>query len=391
MHVEKFVHRNAAVKKTLLAIICVIALINPSVAIGAQRLSLSDCIQMALDDHPKIDQAREDINIAHARKKQARSGYMPRLDLSAWYVHLNKDPVFVVPPGGLREQLTKKDIYNFTAFLKQPLFTGGLIKYSNKQAQAGIGVSESGMKATQRDIVFEVKQRYYDAQLAHELHRLAQSTLAKLNTTLGITRELFKEGLGEVTKIDYLKLKMLVESVRSQAVRFEKDSQLALEGLKNSIGMASPERIELADPRLRLKSHGLSADQITNEAQENYPELEMMEQGLAARRAGIKIAQSNYYPKIAAIGMVSHTEDHFGDLGIFNNTNQPMLAIGAALSMPLFDGLLTHHRIQEAKAELAKTRAQKKQLDQGLEAMLAKARSDVDKGRQQAAITRAVP
>lgn len=357
----------------------------------SRRLSLEECVRIALDRHARMRVATEDVAIAMARKGQAKSAYYPHLDVSAIYTHLDSDPVFHVPPSGvLKEKLTRNDLFNTAAMLKYPLFTGGLIQNLNKQAAAGVAVAESGRAAAKRDVAFQVKQRYFDVLLARGLAALGQRTLAKLQPLLDITEQVYKGGSEKTTRTEFLQTRMLVQSLKSQVLGWRQDAALALEGLKNSMGVPLEESLDIASGSLPLRFPKIGFEQAYQEALQNNPEWRQINKGIEARAAGVGAAKSGYFPKVGLFGMVSHTEDGFGNLGVFNDANQPLFAVGAGVNMPLFDGFLTRHQVREAKGELAKVQAQKELLQQGLPMMIKKALSDLDKSREQAALAQGV-
>ena len=187
-----------------------------------EKLSLTECIDMALRENRTRAIARSSQEIAEAQYKQALSAYWPDVSVEMTGTHLNHDPNFVFPsstfslgPLGAQiaesvaaTQLTKagitpasvglaaynaalaaatqqamsqmsgftlpaqniklmdRDILTTSLKMHYPLYTGGKITAMVKQGKMGVAASAAEARRTDLGIVRDAKQYYYGSILA---------------------------------------------------------------------------------------------------------------------------------------------------------------------------------------------------------------------------------
>jgi outer membrane protein TolC len=74
--------------------------------------------------------------------------------------------------------------------------------------------------------------------LAGTLVETTEDALARLEVTLDLTENLYKRGSGKVKKTDFLKHKMIVESIRSMLADIKGRRESALVALTNTLGLS---------------------------------------------------------------------------------------------------------------------------------------------------------
>lgn len=72
------------------------------------QLSIKDAIRMALDKHPSVEASKAGEDQAQARIRQARSGYLPKLNYSESFQRSN-NPVFVFSSLLTQHQFTEQN------------------------------------------------------------------------------------------------------------------------------------------------------------------------------------------------------------------------------------------------------------------------------------------
>lgn len=91
--------------------------------IDGKKLSLSECIDIAMKKSPVMQEAKEEIEISRARLAEARSGYMPQITARASYSYFNTNNVIKTRlPDDLMETLSENAVME--GLRKQALVSG---------------------------------------------------------------------------------------------------------------------------------------------------------------------------------------------------------------------------------------------------------------------------
>ncbi|MRR55232.1 MAG: TolC family protein [Deltaproteobacteria bacterium] len=359
------------------------------------KLTLQNCIDLALRNNHASSASRYSIEIAEAQHRQALSAYWPQVGIKATYSILDEDPNFVFPSRNMQipastiiattplgpmpieipastfvipEQNVKlMDRQNFVASLNAtlPLYTGGKISSIVRQSEQGLRAAKEESRRTDLQVVYDTTRYYYGAVLGRELLRIGRDTLSRMEVTLELTENLYTKGSGRVKKTDYLRNKTVVEWLRSAVSSLEANEKLAKAALSNSMAIPWDTPIEVAATEIPFTPVRSDLRDLVSESYQFNPDWRRMEAGLMAADAKISETRSGHLPKIGLFGNLNRIENSY-DKGIVTQDNRNSWAVGIGLEIPLFDGLRTTNEIREANARLAKLKEQQVLLREGL-------------------------
>jgi outer membrane protein len=342
------------------------------------KLSVRNCIDLALQRNHSRSASRYSIEIAEAQHRQALSAYWPQVGVTATYTVMDDDPNFIFPgqsitiPGmgtlPVPEQKVKlMDRKNFVASLNAtlPLYTGGKISSIVRQAEQGIRAAKEESRRTDLQVIYDTTRYYYGAVLGRELLRIARDTLSRMEVTLELTENLYTKGSGRVKKTDYLRNKTVVEWLRSAVSALEANEKLAKAALTNSMGIPWNTPIELAAGGLPYEPVRSDLTNLVSEAYRFNPDWARMEAGLSAAEAKISESKSGHLPKIGLFGNLTRIENSY-DKGIVTPENRNSWSAGIGIEIPLFTGLRTTNEVREARARLEKLKEQQVLLREGI-------------------------
>jgi len=342
-----------------------------------QRLTLEQCLEIALARNPLRPASQYAIEAAEARQNQARSTWWPQIDAGAAATVLDQAPQFLfpastvpipalplggmsleLPPVQVPEQKVKlMDRRNLLTSLSltYPLYTGGLLSSLRRQADSGVEIAKQEARHTELEIMFEVKSRYYGAVLARCMRELAEEAVARLSATLDLTENLYLKGSGRVKKTDFLKNKMVVESARSILAGLKDKEELARAALLFSLGMESGSPVELADTEIPYESLKMAPEKTLETALRLNPDWGKFQSILEIFEAKIAQARSSHFPKVAVIGRLNVMTNEY-DYGMMAPENRQLWMAGVGLEIPLFNGFRTRNKVKETRARLAQLR-----------------------------------
>ena len=375
-----------------------------------QKLTLEDCIRIAMAKHQSVGISEASLDIAEAQHQQAMSAYWPQLSAQSNASMAEKNTTysfqgqFNLPasfgtalgplagaaalsqgagaagaaaatqqlqkalatpiPINMNLKLIDRDLITSQVNLTYPIFTGLKREALVSQAEKGIKIAEQGKRKTALEIVRDVKKYYYSAQFALQMEKLADDTLERFKALEDLTEQLYKHGSLKVKKTDYLRTKTttaLTRTIRSEAIYAR---EMAHEALGNAMGQEWDTHYSLADPG---DSSPLTEDlkKLVESAQSFNPDLQQLKLAVQISEDQITEARSGYYPML---GFQAEAHDVQTDYksGITNANNRDNWTIGVGLQWNLFDGFQTTGKVNQAQAQQRKLEHQQILLDQAL-------------------------
>jgi outer membrane protein TolC len=380
---------------------------------GSPRLTLPECIAIALRNQPTIHARQAALGAAGEQQKVARSYFLPQVGFtSRWYL-LDKplDEEFPSPFSGLLGNLLAEDAAFFgiaraaggaaalqalshpnlppfraaqqaalsalpsgfttevfgqsllfnQVLATQPLYTGGKIRYRNQQA--GLGVQAAGAQVVQsrQQTAFEVSRAYYGILLARELVRVIDDTAGRYRAVERLVNSLLEEGDENVTTADLARFRALRVSAESQKVEFQRAVDLARAALRQAMGLDPQAPVAPADERLEFRPVALELPALTAQALSRRPELIQAEIGVKNAVLEEKLAAAAFCPNVGLYGSFNTLS---GQRTFPNPHEGEEWAAGISAEVPLFTGCRrlaerrkAGYQIQQAQETLQSARS----------------------------------
>lgn len=191
-----------------------------------RRLTLDDSVRLAMNNSPALLSAREDVNIALQRVRQAQSLFFPRLDLNAnWSKFRVEDntPLMLQPNLGssLVHTGPQENFYTARANIYQSVYEGGRSQNLWRQARISYERAKSANESLQTSVTASTKLAFFDLLFAREKSR----TLAELVQKSEALRS--RSGLGAVEQLRLESALSALRSTRADAIRAEQSAERA--------------------------------------------------------------------------------------------------------------------------------------------------------------------
>lgn len=382
----KFV--NSKTLSSILFFLCFSLLVIAQNSSSEKKISLNleKCIELTLKNNNTRNLHAYSVKVAEARLKLAESGKYPSVELTALASRIDQDPNYIVPESKIQmpalnfgtlnlpplvfpvplQDIKLADKQNVQADLNiiYPIYTGGKITSYIKQAEAGIAIAKNDSKANDDQIIYETKKLYYASLMAINLEEIARETMERLNTTLSVTESLYQNGSGRVTKVDFLKNKLIVEAIKTLTEQISGEKKSALDALTYTIGLDWDTEIELTESEIPFVPNVKPMRDLIEEMISGNPMFAKVDNAFSVYSAKINQAESDYYPSFALIGNYRRIFNRY-DYGMVTPQNKNVWMVGIGMSMNIFSGFRTNAQIEENKAELDKINEQKKILTKG--------------------------
>jgi outer membrane protein TolC len=277
----------------------------PGVSAGEKVLTLEESIETALQQSLLIRAAQEGVLGAEAQKKEALTGFLPKLNTSYSYTWLNQAPTLQIPPTPPIRMGTQ-DNYAWAVEAKQPLFAGGGILANYEASRIGHDISRMDEAAAIQDIVQEVKVSYFNILKAERLLGVARQSLEQLQAHRHVAQNFFDVGL--IPRNDLLQSEVQVANGEQSLIRAENGVALAKAKFNTILRRNINDSVQVEDI-LAYRPCDLNVEDCIKTAVENRPEIKSQALKVDQAKSLVNLAKSDFYPTVSAVGHYERVGD----------------------------------------------------------------------------------
>jgi len=324
-------------------------------------LSLSEAIARAKSRNPDAGSAAAAEREAAERVRQARGGYLPKVDVAESWQRGNQ-PAFVFSSLLAQRQLAPADlardalnhpeaIDNFRAALsvEQSLFDRGT-QANLRAASIGRDMAATGRQLVDHDLTTAVIDAFGGVVIAAATARAAAATVetARADRELAANRR----DAGRVTDADVLQLDVYLARTLELQVQATSDERIARARLNQLMGEPLTTRfsLDLTTPAIAIDL--TQPARLADEALKNRPEVALAIQQEQLAAAMVDAARAAFLPHVAAYGGWELNG------GAWNSRSSSWTA-GAVARINLFHGLADKARLAEARTLTARRALEK--------------------------------
>jgi len=322
---------------------------------GKLSLNVSQAVELALGNSKVLHSSLMKVKNSEAKVKEAMAFRLPSVKLNARYTRLSEvDPFVISTPFGSFP--IAPGIYNNYAIqltLSQPIFTGfrlsGNVNLNEKLNEA----TNEDYNKDKSELIFNVKNSYFNTYKSILYKKVLDEMVIQIGSHLQDVKNLEKVGM--MAKNDVLKIEIQYSNVLFQQVDAENLVNLSRISLNNVLGIDLSTLLELTEEIKMTDVQSLKMDDLIYEAMSNRSELKSAEARIDAGKAGVILAQSNWYPQINAYGNYYYSRPNQRIMPSKDQFDATWDA-GVVLSMNIWDWLSTKHQTDQAEALLAQAK-----------------------------------
>jgi outer membrane protein TolC len=359
-------------------------------AILSPPLSFSECVEIALKQNFDLISSRAQIDQAQSGLDQAQANRMPKLTasinamgsndaLNAFGMKLSqRNATFndfglsqytgtgSVAPDSLNNPGFVTNV-NTRLEVQIPVYTGGMISNSIKQAQAYIKAARNGDIAARQQVIFQVLQAYQGVHTARAYLVVSKQAEAAADSQVNMMEKLVKGGV--IVKSDLLSAQVRLQDVRIQRMQAENAVSNALDQLHLLLGMPLTAPLNVG-ASVNIKAATMTTEALHQTAIANNPGVNALRQQVEASAANIGIAKAAYKPQV---GLMLRQDWNAPTLGFSANS----YTVGGTVSWTAFDGGITSAIVARARAAQTAITAKLAQAEAGVAYQVEDARRKV--------------
>lgn len=216
------------------------------------RLTLTDALNLALEENPGVGAVEDRIATARARARGVAGRTDPQL--SATGTLIRQGPISTVtfpgqngqPPQSIRLGTPTSKTVSINAV--KPFDLSGEVGVARDIAQRGITSAELDLARAQNDLLLSVYNAYYGTLRADQFVNVAEEAVAAAQEQLRVAEVSYREGA--LARFDVTRAAVQVENLRQDLVTAQKNSSLARAQLLNALGISPTTPIEIVPVEL---------------------------------------------------------------------------------------------------------------------------------------------
>lgn len=325
-------------------------------------LTLPEAIERALQQNEEVRMAREDVDKSKAEYSQARAGGLPRVDLSLGYSRswLLPTLVFDTPTGRERFSIGTDNSLTGNLLLSQALYSGGRIRASRSSARNLTRYSIATQRGIRQQTRALVEEGFYSVMLGIELDKVSASALTRARSNSRQVAALRRAG--RALEYDLVRARVQVNVLESDSIRVRNGLDMSRSDFKRLVGIDLDRELMLVggfDRDVAVPTDSLG--RLVALALQQRPEMQQLGALVRARRRDVDVERAGLRPEISFVanGQMQLQSDK---LDLAGEEWRKSLSTGLSLTFPIFDGLLTRSKIEEANIELRKSELEKQRV-----------------------------
>jgi outer membrane protein len=376
---------------------------------------------MAFQKNHRRPASQFEVAMAEAQHREALAGYWPQVNVRAGYQRLDQPMDFVFPGGAMqipaqsislpsgtslvtipanafgpgfppatvqlpvnypgqnintpaqtfnipRQDVTvlDRDLISGSASMQWLVYDGGMRKGLRQQSGGWLDMMRQESRRTDLEISDDVKRYYWGAVLSRQLLQVGNDTVARMEATLRLTENMYKEGSGKVTKADYLDNSIMVDSLRAMVAQLEKNQTMSEAALANAVGLPATASVRPSSSDIPFQAYAGNFEELMASSYEFNPDWAKLEAAIRASEGSVTTAKSGYYPKLALTGELHRWWNGGYNGGLSTDQNRAGWTLGVGVDFPLFEGFLTKNKVSEMTARLNRLKETRFVLREGL-------------------------
>jgi len=300
--------------------------LNSLLAQEIATLSLDDAIKLALKNNPNIVASDADIDISEAVVKQAKSAYYPQISSRIIVPFIGRESGF---------------------YLDQLIWDFGRTSNRVKSSKAILESSKYRKDQTRDNIILNTIIYYYTALSDSHIVVSLDKRVVEAEKRLEKTEMFFHSG--RATELEVARSETELAKIKLDLIKANHNLEISKLNLKQIVGIEDDVELEL-DGVIQYRKIFFDVEESVDQALNTRPELKALLAIEESNKANIEVSKKEFYPVI-----FGRTAYRFEGKG----AETPGFIAGVGVKFPIFEGFSRFGKVQEAKANLRKTKAEK--------------------------------
>ena len=313
-------------------------------------LTFNQALERALSANEGLKVAQERVVETQARVQEAKTNFLPQVNLGYNYLPAQRFPVIRIPAGvfGPNEQTFQAAFSRENAmqlYISQPLYTGGRLTNAYGISTSSLDASKLERDRARQEIEYRVVETFYAALMNERGVAVADEQVQLGERQLQLAKARFESGT--VARLDVLQAEVELANAKARRIQTRALVDGALQQLRSVLSIPQNQPLKLA---------GSLDEPVVGQAREvldaelpKRPDL----QAFAARRQAAEysshLAQGEWKPSLAFTGNMQYQQD---SLNNFLSRDNQSYTFGLSLNVPVFAAPGAAARRSQAQSQM---------------------------------------
>jgi len=323
-----------------------------------ELLKLTEAIEMAKQNNLTLKQQAERVNIVMRELNVQKAGLFPQISANGTYNYTSEIPEIQIPQTPITIEAGVRNLYDLNIKFQQSLFTGfrrlNLVNAANEDLNSTISRS----RTFQNEILFQVYNIFYTAQLNQVQRRVLQASLNRAEKDLTTTRHFYMAG--QVSAFDTLRVANQNLNIKTEINKLTHQYEVILNQLAFILNIPENRDIDqYSETTIDFQLESLET--YLNIALSNRPEVNEIHHQIQSKNYQKKIVKSSFYPQVYGQAVF-----HYGKPGanFFENEWMDYLTVGISFQWELWNMSRRRQQLKQANYTLnILTHEQKKTIE----------------------------
>lgn len=324
-------------------------------AFSQQEMSLKNCVDFALKNHLNNSIARNEVLMADEKAKEALAGYLPQVNVNVAFDDNLKRQVSVIPAGAfspneIRVQFGNQYNTNATAQLDQVIYDKSML-LGLKAAEPNKQLAVLKKEQVEDNLIYSTSNAYFQVLVYIEQEKITLENEKKYRELLDILKLRLEKGVIKKTDVD--RTKATLNNILSQKSIIQANKEVALNRLKNVIGMPLNEDIKV----LELSNYESQTQIEKDNALDvnNIADYKILGSNIMLLELDVKRKQAAFLPTVSGYG-------RYGLMSFGNEFGKSLTnwidfsAIGLKVNVPIFSGYRKNSQLKQSEISLLNAR-----------------------------------
>ncbi|MFH2093943.1 MAG: TolC family protein [Pseudomonadota bacterium] len=308
---------------------------------GKTLYSLFDLAKLADKHSQTIKIAQDDLVIAQLDKKRALSVLIPSATVYGNLIERKHEDIFSPNSVTLGGKLTQSFSLNGKELIALNI------------TQDSIESKTFSLDGIRAQYFLSLAQAFYSILSAQRNLEIAQSNVERLTTYRDSVKE--KLNVGNVAKTDLFRAEAELSKSLTEQVNFENTVLKSKAALRNLVDIDDAYDLQ-RKPLSQIENYQCSLEQIQKIAVQNRSEIKEAIKNLQIAKKTIRYNKSDYWPTLSLQAGYRETDIAYKSGTADINYDTEDLYVSGELSFTIFDGGLRSATIQQAIANLRKSK-----------------------------------
>ncbi len=343
--------------KRILLILLILTIFN--LKSQSQKLSLSECIDLAIENNENLKNSILEEKISKALSNEYLSIGFPQINFDGGIKYNHEVPKSLLDisrfmpgvPEGTEQEVQFGQAYDgrVDLFVNQMIFNGSYF-VGLSAAKELVKLSEKMTERNVIDIHESVSKAYYTTLNTKSRVDLVDSNIDRLDALLKQTKSLYENGF--VEKLDLDRIQVSFNNLKSEKIKADRLYDLSLAVLKFQIGISVDKKIELIEEFNEELVTGFTFD-LNEFDYSKRIEYSILQTDKNLKFYELKNNRSQYLPQVYAnYNYGYNTSASQSNIFFESDRWKKFGTFGIQVIVPIFDGFLKRSRINQSKFKI---------------------------------------